>query len=311
MPDSFIEFKDVAKNYGKNPVLDGINLQIQKGERFGIIGVSGSGKSTLLNILVGFIKQNRGNIFVEGRDLTKEEGKLNKVFGFATQDGSFYDKLSVEENLIYFGKMYGMSIEKIRDRIDYLLKLVELDKSKKTLARNLSRGMKRRLDIACALIQEPKVLILDEPTEDLDPRLRREIISLIVKINQEEQATIIITSHLLREMENVCTKLAILHDGKIITTGNVDQIKRKCYEYEEINLQTYPGDYKKLADSLGSRDIVKVTVTGNKMTIHTSNPEDILRRLLLIMKNYKEKLIDIEVSKPSLEEAFERLTEKK
>lgn len=310
MAESFIEFKDISKVYGKNVVLDGINLQIGKCDRFGVIGISGSGKTTLLNILVGFIKSNRGNIFFEGRDILKEKNKIHHMIGFATQEGSFYDKLTVEENMIYFGRMYGLGNKKIQERMNYLLKLVELDNDKKTLAKNLSKGMKRRLDIACALMHEPKVLILDEPTEDLDPRLRREIISLIVKINQEEEATIIITSHLLREMENLCTKIAILHNGHIITAGKVDEIKRKCYDYEEINIQTHPGDYQKIAERLGGRDVERIIVNGNKMVVYTPNPEDILRRLLDIIKTMNESLVDIDVNKPSLEEAFERLTAK-
>lgn len=305
----FIEFKNITKRFGDKVVLNGINLEINYGERFGIIGVSGSGKTTLLNILIGFIRPNSGNIYYQTKTITRDRSNIRKTFGFATQDGSFYQKLTVRENLDYFGKLYGMAKEDIIRRTEGLLKLVGLYQAKNVLSENLSKGMQRRLDIACALIHDPKVLILDEPTEDLDPMLRKDILLLIKKIN-ERGTTVIVTSHLLTEIEAVCTKIAILNLGNIIETGAVEQLKGKYYRNEEIHLQTSPGNYEKIARRLKRADIDKIDVKEHKMVVYTPKAEKVLHHILHVIESSREDLVDVAVNKPTLEEVFEQLTKR-
>jgi len=304
---ALIEFKNIKKRFGKHEVLKGVNLEIPYGERFGIIGVSGSGKSTLLNVLIGFLRANEGGIFYNMRDILKEKKAVRKTFGFAAQDGSFYNDLTVTENLRYFGTLYGMSRGDIDKRARGLLELVDLSKAVKTLAKNLSRGMQKRLDIACAMIHEPKVLILDEPTEDLDPMLRKDILLLIKKIN-ERGTTILITSHLLSEIEASCTKIAILHGGQIIETGSPSDLKGRYYKNDEIHVETSPGNYEKIVRHLNKRFIEEVEVMEHKMIIKTPNVDKTVHSLFSAIKTTKEKIIDIGVNKPTLEEVFTALT---
>jgi len=303
----FIEFQNIKKSYGKNDVLIGINLEIPYGERFGIIGVSGSGKSTLLNILIGFLRANAGSIYYNLRDILREKKTIRRTFGFAAQDGSFYRDLSVMENLNYFGTLYGMSKDDIEKRAKGLLALVGLSKAVDTLGKNLSRGMQKRLDIACAMIHEPKVLILDEPTEDLDPMLRKDILLLIKKIN-ERGTTIIITSHLLSEIEATCTKIAILHGGKIIETGTPADLKGRYYKNDEIHIETMPGHYEKLAKKIRKKYVEEIEVMEHKMLIRTPDVDAVLQDLFKAIKSSREKVVDIDVKKPTLEEVFTALT---
>ena len=303
----FIEFQNIKKKFGKNEVLKGVNLEIPYGERFGIIGVSGSGKSTLLNILIGFLRANTGSIYYNLRDIVREKKAIRRTFGFAAQDGSFYKELTVIENLNYFGTLYSMSRTDIKKRSIGLLTLVGLSDAKETLGKNLSRGMQKRLDIACAMIHEPKVLILDEPTEDLDPMLRKDILLLIKKIN-ERGTTIIITSHLLSEIEASCTKIAILHGGKIIETGTPADLKGRYYKNDEIHLETLPGDYEKLAKKINKRYIEEIELLEHKMIVRTPNIDGAIHALLQAVRSSKEKVIDINVKKPTLEEVFTALT---
>ncbi|MEM4245478.1 MAG: ABC transporter ATP-binding protein [Candidatus Nanoarchaeia archaeon] len=305
----FIQFQNITKKFGDKIVLNSVNLEIGYGERFGIIGVSGSGKTTLLNLLIGFLNPTSGHIFYQSHDIVRDKQNIRKTFGFATQDGSFYTKLSVKENLNYFGKMYGMAQVDINRRSEGLLKLVGLYQSKDVIAENLSKGMQRRLDIACALIHDPKVLILDEPTEDLDPMLRKDILLLIKKIN-ERGTTIVITSHLLTEIEAICTKIAILHNGKIIETGTPDHLKGRYYKNEEIHLQSSPGNYEKLAHRLRKIDIDSIDIKEHKMIVYTPKAERVLHRILHVIEQSREHLVDVSVNKPTLEEVFERLTKR-
>ena len=167
--------------------------------------------------------------------------------------------------------------------------------------------MQRRLDIACALIHDPQVLILDEPTEDLDPALRKDIIALIKQINSHG-TTIIITSHLLKDLESLCTRIAILHEGKILHTGSPRQLSDRIFKYDEIHIETYPGNYRQLANRIGKKNISKVKATAHGIVIYTPKAEVVIRSVLNSIALSNEKLIDIAINKPSLEEVFESMT---
>jgi len=232
MDDELINFKGVKKSFGKNLVLDSINLSFPEKKITGIIGASGEGKTTILKLLVGFYKPDQGEILYSKRNIDEDMKNIKKIFGFSTEDGSFYDTLTVYENLFHFGRLYDIPKETIKRRIGKLLKLVGLEGAKNTFARDLSMGMKKRLDVAISLITKPKVLIMDEPTADLDPLLRRHMLRLINKI-KEDGTTIILTTQILGEMEDLCDKIAVLFDKKIIEQGSPDSIKSK---YKSSNL---------------------------------------------------------------------------
>ena len=228
----YIELRDVKKKFGKHLILDGVNLKVDKDEIIGIIGSSGSGKSTLLKVLIGFYLPTSGKIYFQGKNIYKDMKEVKKTFGFATEDNSFYGSLTVKENLCYFGSLYNVPSRLIKRRADELTKLVGLDEAENTLGENLSIGMQRRLDIICALIHNPKVLILDEPTEDLDPILRKQLIGVIQKIRRNG-TTVILTSHLLHEVGDICDRIAILHNKHIIEIKSPDDLK---HEYQTNSL---------------------------------------------------------------------------
>lgn len=302
-----LQIHNLFKKFGKHVVLEDITFDVEKGDLLGVIGLSGSGKTTLLNILIGFYKQNKGDILLQDKKLSKNIRIIRQLFGFATQGGSFYDKLTVRENLAYFGRLYGMNSKQVKDRTAELLSFLSLEDAIDVLAENLSKGMQRRLDMACAMLHGPRVLIMDEPTEDLDPGLRKEILGLIKKINQTG-TTIIMTSHLLREMENVCSKIVIIHNGKILEVGSPDDIKTSYSRNEEIHVETYPGNYNAILKKISRRDIADVIVDKDKLIIYTPKAEKVLHEIIVSIEHLRERIVNIEVSKPSLEEVFESLT---
>jgi len=229
---SYIELKDIKKQFGKHLILNDLNLKVDKDVILGIIGSSGSGKSTILKLLIGFYRPTKGKIYFRGKNIYKDMNEVKKTFGFATEDNSFYRRLTVKENLCYFGSLYNIPSKLIKKRANELMKLVGLEEAENTLGENLSIGMQRRLDIICALIHNPKVLILDEPTEDLDPILRKQLIGVIQKIRRNG-TTVILTSHLLHEVGDVCDKIAILHNKRIIEVKSPDELKT---EYQTNSL---------------------------------------------------------------------------
>ena len=226
MNDSLIELKGVTKKFGKNIVLDSIDLKISEDKITGIIGASGEGKSTILKMIASFYKPTSGKIFYLGRDVLKDTQNIKKTFGIAIEDGSFYEELTVKENLLHFGKLYKIKNKTLIPRISGLMKFVGLFDARDIIAKNLSLGMKKRLDIACALVHKPKVLILDEPTADLDPLLRFHMIKLIKKINSHK-TTIIFTTQLLKEAEEICDIISLLYNEKIIAQDTPAKIKSK------------------------------------------------------------------------------------
>ena len=233
MDNELIQFKEVTKKFGKNVVLDSINLTIPEGKIIGIIGASGEGKSTILKMIASFYTPTKGEIYYKKKNLLKSRKLICKFFGLSIEDGSFYEKLTVKENLFHFGRLYNVKEDILKKRSEELISLVGLENAVNTIAKDLSLGMKKRLDIACSLIHNPTLLILDEPTSDLDILLRNQMIHLIKKINSHG-TTIVLTTPNLSEIEELCDRIAILFNEKIIEEGEPSRIKSK-YHAKNLN----------------------------------------------------------------------------
>jgi len=305
----YIKVEKVTKRFGDVVALNNVNLDIPQGSYFGIIGLSGSGKTTLLNTIIGFWKPTKGNIFFNGINVHKHRRFIDREFGFATQATSVYPFLTVEENLSYFGRLYGMVKMDIKNRTEILLDLIHMTGTNNILAKELSTGMLRRLDIACALIHNPRVLMLDEPTEDLDPVLRKELLALNKRIN-DNGTTIIMTSHMLDEVEAVCSKIAILHNGKLIEVDSPERLKNKYSQNEEIHIITYPGNYDKLMKRFRKLDVRNIILKSKKIVLYTPDSGKVLHDILAIINENNEKLVDLKVNKPTMEEVFEYITKR-
>jgi ABC-2 type transport system ATP-binding protein len=322
-----LKIQKINKTFCKKKILRNISLDIYEGEIFGIIGASGTGKTTFLKTMIGYLAPDEGDVKFRYDYFIKNKGKEQKplyasvfkqqkiaknLFGFASQEPSFYSKLTIRENLNYFGSLYNMPKKAIDSNIEILLSLMDLKQAEKTLAKDLSGGMERRLDIACALMHDPEVLILDEPTSDLDPILRAHIWSLVQKINKKG-TTIILASHHLSEVENFCSRIAILKEGKIIDVATPARLKTKYAESQEIRIQTYPGDYDNIIKTLkrpGSK-VYDARVRGSELIIFSDQPKTVIHELLHTLEMLKEELIDINVSRPGLDELFLKITSEK
>jgi ABC-2 type transport system ATP-binding protein len=322
-----IQIQHLTKRFGKKSVLKDISLDICEGEIFGIVGASGSGKTTLLRNLIGYLAPEQGDVkfrydyFVKKKNkdgrllyasVYRQQKLAKSLFGFASQEPSFYPKLNVKENLKYFGSLYNLPNKALNSNIEILLSLMDLKSAERTLAANLSGGMERRLDIACALIHDPEVLILDEPTSDLDPLLRDHIWSLIQKINKKG-TTIILASHHLSEVENFCSRIAIIKEGRIIDVASPARLKTKYTESQQIKIQTYPGGYENIIKALKRPGgwVSGSQIKGSELIIYSDHPQAVIHELLHTLEALKEELIDINVSRPGLDELFLKITGRK
>ncbi|MBT5739770.1 ABC transporter ATP-binding protein [Candidatus Woesearchaeota archaeon] len=222
MQEAAIVFKGVSKRFHNKVVLANVNLSVQPGTIVGLVGRSGSGKTTLFRLLLGIYSATKGKILINGQDTKKSKS----LIGFASQDNSFYPRLTVKENLSYFGRSYNLSKSEIDSRIKRLLSLMELSGNESIQARRLSGGMQRRLDLAIALIHDPEVLILDEPTTGLDVILNESIWELILRIHQSGK-TIIVSTHNLDEVAHYCSNVVFLSKGKVIEERSIRKLSQQ------------------------------------------------------------------------------------
>jgi ABC-2 type transport system ATP-binding protein len=272
----------------------------------------------LLNTIVGFVDPDEGDIVVKAEKGNKDylisahPQAVKEIFGFAAQHPSFYGMLTVEENLQHFSSLYKITKKERISRCSSLVKMVGLAGSEKVLSQNLSGGMKKRLDIACSLVHSPKILILDEPTSDLDPVSREEMWDLIKEINSHG-TTIILASHFVNELEELCSRFAILHNTKIVEVGTPEELKLSYSKNYEIILETKSRKYDKIVKALKSKKSLQISNMNTKnrmLTIYTAKPEHTLYTIARMIDSMDEKIIDINVNRPTIRELFESVVKK-
>src|SRR5579872_421197 len=235
-----IEVKDLRKTYpGGVEAVRGVSFEVKEGEFFGFLGPNGAGKTTTINMMVNLVKKTSGKIEISGYDLDKNPDEIYKRVGFAMQEVGLDETATAREMLQLHGRLYHLPTEKIKKQIDKLLALVELEKVADRYTSTYSGGMRRRFDLALALIHEPKVLFLDEPTQGLDPHARQMIWNHLRELNKNGM-TIFLTTHFMEEAESLCDNLAIMDKGQIVTEGTVTELlaKHEAKTLEEVFLKT-------------------------------------------------------------------------
>ena len=222
-----IENQNLTKKFGDPDGVDNICFSVEKGEVFGLLGPNGAGKSTTLSMLCTILKPTSGTAMVNGFDVAKNPGQVRKSIGIVFQDPSIDDKLTGRENLQMHADLYGVPKSQMKDRINEVLKLVELEDRADTFMNTYSSGMRRRLEIARSLIHYPKVLFLDEPTIGLDPQSRDHIWSYIRELIKKEDITVILTTHYMEEADKLCGRIAIVDHGKIVAMDTPKKLKEE------------------------------------------------------------------------------------
>jgi ABC-2 type transport system ATP-binding protein len=222
-----IEVKNLTKKFGDFTAVDNISFNVKKGEIFAFLGPNGAGKSTTIKMLTTLLKRSQGEINVNGHDPDVNPNEVRRSFGIVFQDPSLDDELTAWENMEFHGVLYGVAKNIRRERIEQLLKFVELRERKNSLVKEFSGGMKRRLEIARGLLHHPKIIFLDEPTLGLDPQTRNHAWNYLRELNRTEGITIFFTTHYMEEAEKIAERIAIIDHGKIIALGTAEELKNK------------------------------------------------------------------------------------
>jgi len=299
--------EDLWKSYGETEAVRGLTFKISRGEFFGLLGPNGAGKSTTIGILSGLIEPTRGHISISGFDLFSSPMEAKARLGLVPQNFALYPTLSARDNLVFFGRIYGLKGKHLRERIARVLEIVELtDRAKQTVA-TFSNGMKRRLNIAAGLLHEPEILILDEPTVGVDPQSRNAILERLDSLNQSG-VTVLYTTHYIEEAQRLCDRVAILDQGKMMA---LDSPARLIQDLGRgiIQIEFNTGIDEKLLDQIKRIGVVRV-VDDQKKIIHieTDQPDQASRELLELMKTRDGLLKTLDISEPNLETVFIHLT---
>ncbi|URZ17383.1 ABC transporter ATP-binding protein [Clostridium felsineum] len=309
--DNVIKVCNITKRFNDKLVLDNISFEVKKGDIFGFIGPNGAGKSTLINIMTGLLTPNSGDIKLYGHSILKEPVEAKKLIGLVPQELALMETFSALDNLMYFGAFYGLHGKKLRQRIDEVLEVTGLSERKNDKVKKFSGGMKRRLNLAIAIIHNPEILIMDEPTVGVDPQSRNCIFEYIRKVNKEQNTTIIYTSHYMEEVELICKDIFILDSGKEVARGSKHEIKTLSNMNGTVQLKVDSFDDRfilSLQKIEGVRnvfledDVIKILVDEWKFQI-----KDLLDKVV----EENKKIIDFKKNEASLEEVFLSLTGKK
>jgi ABC-2 type transport system ATP-binding protein len=220
-----ISVENLVKKYNGHTALDGLNFNVEAGDIFGFLGPNGAGKTTTIRILITMIKADSGNVLIDGHDIFQEPLVVKRIINALPESNGYYEWMTASEYLEFFSNLYEEKASK--QDIYKLLEVVGLHGKEDHLIRSYSRGMKQRLGIARALINSPKLLFLDEPTNGLDPKGRRDIHDLLIDLNQKNSTTIFLSTHLLDDVERLCNRIAIINYGKIVKTGELNSMKGK------------------------------------------------------------------------------------
>lgn len=305
-----LEIKNLIKRYNDLIAVDNVNLSIQEGEIFGLLGPNGAGKSTTINAIIGLTKIDSGTIKLFGKDLASDEMEIKKHIGIVPQDIAVFEDLTAYENVSFFGQLYGLKGDLLKSRVKEALEFTGLWDRRKDYPKKYSGGMKRRLNIACAIVHQPKLIIMDEPTVGIDPQSRNHILQTVKKLN-ELGSTIIYTSHYMEEIEEICTKIVIIDHGKVIAEGTLEKLKSMISFEESLEIQLSSVNYT-LVDLIKSISGVKdVFVNESTLTIISEKNSKNLSRIIDVISNSESEILSLNIDKPTLEGVFLTLTGKK
>ncbi len=301
--------KNLVKRYDKLVALDHLNLAVEEGEIFGLLGPNGSGKTTAINCILSLLKYDKGSIEIFGKPMRPDAYDIKRNIGIIMQNVAVFEELTVYENISYFCSLYVKDKKEVRSLTEEALEFVSLQDFTKFMPKKLSGGLLRRLNIACGIAHKPKLIILDEPTVAVDPQSRNKILEGIKNLNRAG-ATIIYTSHYMEEVEELCSRISIIDKGKVIATGTKDELKNMISLGEKITVEAYNLTEYQLDEILQLANITQVNYNENQLVLRSKKGKNNLISVLDYMQTHDVNFGKIYTEMPTLNDVFLEITGK-
>jgi ABC-2 type transport system ATP-binding protein len=305
---TMIKVDNLVKTYGDVRALNGVSFEIKEGEFFGLLGPNGAGKTTTISILSTILQPDAGTVNIAGFDLNKNSEECKRSIGVVTQEIALYNKLSAYDNLLFWGSLYDVPTAELKSRIEETLTLFGLADRKNDQIESYSGGMKRRINIASALLHRPKVLFMDEPTVGIDPQSRNLIFEVLEKLHKDGM-TIIYTTHYMEEAERFCDRIGIIDKGLIIAQGTLPELKKIGGIKESIAV-TFNDLPEEILNKLSKALDGEFRFSGNTLNYYTANVRSDLSRVIIRCNELGADIANIEIQKVTLETVFLSLTGK-
>ncbi|MDF2926572.1 MAG: transporter ATP-binding protein [Paenibacillaceae bacterium] len=303
-----LETVELGKSFKGNTAVDNVSLYLEQGESVGLIGPNGAGKSTTISIISTLLLPTHGDVRLHGKSVIKHPQHIRQVLGVVPQEIALYEELSAYENLLFFGRLYKLKQPLLDRKIQELLELVGLRDRQKEQIKTYSGGMKRRINIAAALLHDPQLVIMDEPTVGIDPQSRSHILETVRLLNREKGTTVLYTSHYMEEVEQLCDRMYIMDHGKVIASGTKEELARILSNEDTISLQL---DVNKaaLTEEISRMEPVRqVEETKQGLKLIVDRQSRILSGVVQCAERHGVQLISMNVHTPSLEDVFLHLT---
>ena len=307
MSDSAIEVRELTKTFGDVVAVSGISFEVRRGEVFSLLGPNGAGKSTAISVISGLLQPDSGDASVMGHSILKESMAARRSLGVVPQEVALYNDMSARENLVFWGRMYGLSGSNLEHRVDEMLAAVGLVERQKGRVATFSGGMKRRVNIAAALLHTPQVVIMDEPTVGIDPQSRRHILDYVKELNRQGMS-VLYTTHYMEEAEELSSRIAIMDKGKIIACGTRDELVRLVGELTRVALAV-TGEPERAAEAWRTvAGVSKTTVQQGKVEVLAADADAVVPRLFEAAAQAGLHISSVDIQEPNLETVFLSLT---
>lgn len=303
-----LETIELRKSFKGKTAVDGVSLYLDEGESVGLIGPNGAGKSTTIAMIASLLQPTSGEVRLNGRNATRDPGQLRKVLGVVPQEIALYEELTAYENLKFFGRLYQLKGKQLEERVEQVLEMVVLSDRRNELIRTYSGGMKRRINIAAALLHEPQIVIMDEPTVGIDPQSRRHILETVRRLNAERGMTVLYTSHYMEEVEQLCSRMYIMDHGRVIASGTHSELERMLSGEETLVVQLNNPSPSMLGEARQLPGIQRAEATDTGFKLITARGSRLLPAIVNLAERHHVQIVNIHLQTPRLEDVFLHLT---
>jgi linearmycin/streptolysin S transport system ATP-binding protein len=305
MAEPVLKIVDLRKRYGRTAAVDGVSFEVAAGELFGLLGPNGAGKTTLLSIVSCLLEPNAGEAWILGRKASTRDRHLRRSIGIVPQELAIYDELNARENLAFFGSLYGLTGQRLGERVDAVLAAIGLSDRADERVAKFSGGMKRRLNLGAALVHEPKLLLLDEPTTGVDPQSRNHIFEEVRRLAAAGVA-VVYTSHYIEEVQSLCSRVGIIDRGRLIACDNLDAMLQKIDGLIRFRVPQPTPDLLERVRAIPGAHLNGRA--GESLELECRDVKSALMRLIAVLNEMHVELVSLETIEPNLERVFLHLT---